>query len=108
MTGKELQAAVIDLAHLHGFRVCHFQSALITGRDGKPRWRTPFSADGKGWPDLFMVRRERAIAVEIKGDGDSLKDEQRQWLFDLETAGVEAFVFTPASWREGFVDTVLK
>ncbi len=107
MRGKELQKAVTDLMTLHQWRWTHFQSVLATGRDGQARWRTPLSGS-KGFPDIFAVRGERALAVEIKGDGDNLKDEQRQWLFDLETAGVEAFVFTPASWREGFVDSVLK
>ena len=108
MSGKTLQKAIIDLAHHHGWVVAHFASVLATGRDQKPVWRTPVQADGKGFPDLFAVRGGEAIAVEVKGDGDRLRDEQTEWLRRLETAGISTFVWTPRSWRDGDVENVLK
>jgi len=105
--GRELQKAVIDLAHLHGFKVAHFQSVLATRKDGTASWRTPVAADGKGFPDLFCVKGKRAVAVEIKGDGDTVKPEQLEWHQALSRAGVEVYVWTSKSWREGAVDQIL-
>jgi hypothetical protein len=108
MSGKELQRAIIDLANLHRWVCAHFASVLVTRKDGSASWRTPVVAQGKGFPDIFAVRGPDAIAVEVKGDGDRLRDEQTEWLQRLETAGISTFVWTPRSWREGVVEHVLK
>lgn len=108
MTGKVLQKAILEEMKLRRWTACHFASVLATGRDGKPRWRTPFEADGKGWPDIFAVRAHRAIAIEVKGHGDSLKPEQEQWLDALRQAGIETHVWTPSSLRSGVVENVLR
>lgn len=107
MRGKELQAAIIDLAHTYGWKVAHFQSVLATRKDGSASWRTPVAADGKGFPDLFLVRKRRAIAIEVKGDGDSLREEQQEWLSALVGAGVEAYVATAKDWRDGRLEALL-
>ncbi len=107
MTGKELQKAVIDLAHFKGWRVAHFQSVLATGHDGVPRWRTPVTADGKGFPDLFLVNPEFAAAIEVKGDGDRLRPEQEEWLAALTAAGIPCLVATSQCWKQGTVDAFL-
>jgi hypothetical protein len=108
MSGKALQKAILEEMAFQGWRACHFQSVLATGRDGKPRWRTPFEADGKGWPDIFAVRRTRAIAVEVKGDGDKIRPEQEEWLASLAEAGIETYLWTPKSLRSGGVNEVLR
>ena len=51
---KTFQRQVIDLLHLFGYRVAHFMPAM----NAKGQWRTPVSADGKGFPDLVAVRPE--------------------------------------------------
>lgn len=107
LRGKELQKAIIDLAHTHQWRVAHFQSVLATRKDGSASWRTPVVADGAGWPDLFLVRKRRALALEVKGDGDSLRDEQQEWLAALVGAGIEAYVVTAKDWRDGRLDALL-
>lgn len=101
IAGKALQKAIIDLAHRQGFLVAHF-TAVKT----EFGWRVPVAADGKGWPDLVLVR-DRLIAAEIKGDGDSLSAEQKRWQAALGLAGVETYVWTPRSWLEGDVERVL-
>lgn len=108
MSGKVLQKAVIDLAHLHGWKVAHFQSVLATRKNGSASWRTPVAADGKGFPDLFMVRENRAIAVEIKGDGDALRGDQKEWLLALDAANIHTCVWTPRDWRDGIVEAQLR
>jgi hypothetical protein len=107
LTGRDLQKAIIEIANFRSWRCCHFQSVLATGRDGKARWRTPFSAQGKGWPDIFAVRDERAVAIEVKGDGDQMRPEQLEWLAALSAAGIETFVWTPKELRSGEIDRVL-
>jgi hypothetical protein len=64
------------------------------------------AADGKGFPDLLLVR-DRVVALEVKGDGDSLKPEQELWGKAFEAAGVDWLVVTPKLWRDGTVDRVL-
>jgi len=102
LNGKELQKAIISLARLKGWTVCHFP----TVQDFKGTWRTPIAADGRGHPDL-MLYRERPVAIEVKGDGDRLRPDQATWLEVLAVAGVEVHVIRPQEWRDGTVDRIL-
>lgn len=106
MTAQEigerlLQDAVIDCARTLGWRVAHFRPALT-----KHGWRTPVQADGKGYPDLTLVR-ERIIFAELKRQGEKPSVEQQQWLDALRAAGCEVYLWTPADWLEGAVERVL-
>lgn len=87
---KDWQRQVIDLARLLKWRVAHFRPAMT-----KHGWATPVAADGKGFPDLCLVR-ERLIFAELKRDGGKLADDQRIWLAALEHAGIEVHVWRPA------------
>ncbi len=51
MTHAELQAAVIDCAHMFKWRVAHFRPAQNSRGD----WFTPVAADAKGFLDLTML-----------------------------------------------------
>lgn len=106
LRGKPLQQAIIKLARQLGWRVGHFPP-ISTTRGGKTWWLTPVAADGKGWPDLMLVR-DRLVVIEVKGDGDRLRPEQEQWLIAFRLAGVEAHVITPTHWLAGDVDTILR
>ena len=101
LTGRELQHAVIDLARRTGWRVAH-TPPIPTERG----WRTAVAADGKGFPDLLLVR-DRIIVAEIKGT-DRLSPEQQEWLSAFRMAGVPAYVWTPKEWDSGEVERVLK
>ena len=74
MRESEFQDQVIELAHMHGWRVAHFRPAQTA-----KGWRTPVSADGKGFPDLVMARRGYKIFAELKVNA-KLSDDQRLWL----------------------------
>lgn len=87
---KDWQRQVIDLARMLHWRVAHFRPAMT-----KHGWVTPVAADGKGWPDLLLVR-DRVIAAELKADAGALSDDQRLWLAALERAGIEVHVWRPA------------
>jgi hypothetical protein len=91
---------VISYAHLRGWRVAHFRPAMTAHG-----WRTPVQADGKGWPDLVLVRPPRMVASELKRDvkteaarARQLTPDQARWLADLAGAGVETFCWRPADW----------
>lgn len=102
LAGRPLQKGIIDLARRLGWRVAHTPPVLT-----KFGWRTPVAADGKGFPDLLLVR-ERALVAEIKGDGDRLTKEQSTWLSAFRIAGIEAHVWTPEGWIDGSIEETLR
>lgn len=101
LTGRELQRAVIDLARRLGWRVAH-TPPIPTERG----WRTAVAADGKGFPDLLLVR-DRVIVAEIKS-ADRLSREQKEWLSAFRMAGIAAHVWTPDEWASGEIERILR
>ncbi|MEN6521910.1 MAG: VRR-NUC domain-containing protein [Armatimonadota bacterium] len=89
------QQQVIDLAHYLGWIVAHFKPAL--SQSG--RWMTPVQADGKGFPDLVIVR-ERVIYAELKSDKKKPTDDQQKWINALRLSGEEVYVWRPRDWDE--------
>jgi hypothetical protein len=104
MTEAELQDNIVTLAHLFGWKAAHFRPARTS-----QGWRTPVGYDGKGWPDLVLVR-ERVVYVEVKGSSASarLTPEQIAWREWLSDAGAEWHLWTPADWTESTVEAVLR
>lgn len=103
MSEAELQSAIIGLAQLLGWRVAHFRAANTA-----QGWMTPVAADGKGFPDLCMVRGERLLFVELKTEKGRLTLEQDEWIAALQDSrrcGVA--VFRPSDWLNGTVSDVL-
>lgn len=103
LKGRDLQRGIIDLAHRLGWMVAHFPP--VPGY-GERAWRTPVAADGKGFPDLLLVR-DRLIVAEIKGT-DRLSPHQRRWLDAFRLAGTPAYVWTPKEWASGEVERILR
>lgn len=113
MTEKELMQSVIDMAQFRGWKVAHFRPAP-TGRvdqNGKPIWVTPVQADGRGFPDLLMIRGPQALAVETKVQSPSkgkITPEQQIWLDGLShVLGITSFVWRPSDWLDGTIQKVL-
>lgn len=106
MSEKELMQGVIDTARIFGWRVAHFRSVPVK-RGPRVVWETPVQADGKGFPDVVLVR-ERVLYVECKVGRNVLSDEQAAWLEALRAAGQEAVVWTDADWHAGIVEAALK
>ena len=94
MTEADFQKQVIDIAHAFRWRVAHFRKA----RTNKG-WRTPVGADGKGFPDLVLVR-DRVIFAELKQDGRYPNDDQRDWLAALNAANAETYVWRPKDFDQ--------
>ena len=104
---REFQKQVIELAHLFGWKVCEFRKARLKKR-GQDTYRTPFGADGMGFPDLVLARELDdgnfvCIMAELKSKKGKLSDWQKEWLKALiKVEGI--FVFL---WRPGDFDDIL-
>ena len=103
MTEEQLQRAVIELAWVMGWRVAHFRPAL-TSRG----WRTAVEADGRGFPDLVMVRRQRVIFAELKSDTGRLTPDQAAWVAALIDGGHECYQWRPRHWSSGAIEQTLR
>ena len=101
VSGSDLQDAIMELAHVLGWRVAHFRPARTQGG-----WRTPVAGDGKGFPDLVLVR-ERVVYAEIKREREALRPEQELWRDWLAAAGQEYYVWRPQDWFGGRIERVL-
>ncbi len=77
-----------------GWRTCHFRPAW-TGRG----WRTPVQGDGKGFPDLVLVKN-RVLMVELKAGKGKATPDQVDWLDALQFAGIETHVWRPADFDD--------
>lgn len=94
-TGSQLQQQIMDLAKLRGWRVAHFRPALTT-----KGWRTPVSGDGRGFPDLVLLRPPRIVVFECKSQYETVSTEQTEWIDDfMHCNGVMAGVVRPKDWH---------
>lgn len=94
-TEREFTAQVIELAHMYGWLVAHFRPARMA--DGS--WRTPLQGDGKGFPDLVLVKPGRLIFAELKTDDGVVEPMQKRWLDTLRTTEVDVHVWRPHQLR---------
>jgi hypothetical protein len=83
---------VLQLAKLLGWRSAHFRPGMMANG----RWITAVSGDGKGFPDLVLVRGKRLLFVELKTDTGEMSDEQVSWMGSLFIAGAEVQMWTPS------------
>lgn len=89
------QKQVIALAHYHGWTVAHFATAPTQAG----HWATPVKADGKGFPDLVLVR-ERVIYAELKTETGQVRPQQKVWAKTLVRAGQEVYLWRPRDLDE--------
>ena len=101
MREDDLQAWVIDVAHLRRWTVAHFRPAQNKRGDG----RLPVAADGKGFPDLVLVR-ERVVFAELKSQRGNRSAEQVVWGDNLLAAGAEYHVWRPSDMDD--IEKVLR
>jgi hypothetical protein len=104
ISGKQIQDGIAALAQAKGWMVCHFSPGRVGPKD---KWITNYAYQSKGWPDLFMVRAGRLVAIEVKGDGDSVSAAQLAWLNALRDAGVQTALVGPKEWASGAVERLL-
>jgi len=96
ITENELQNNILDLAKIFHWRRAHFRPAMT-----KHGWRTPVQADGKGFPDLVLLKPPRLILAEVKRQDTKPNEHQLEWLHDFaEVPGVEVYTWKPLDWDE--------
>jgi len=96
LTEKVLQDNILEVAKLFRWRRAHFRPART-----KHGWRTPVQADGKGFPDLILVKPPRLIIAEVKRQDTYPNEYQREWLEDFAGLGcVEVYTWKPQDWDD--------
>lgn len=89
MNEEQWLATVTDLAHAYGWYDYHVDRSAkrVVRRSGLMIWATNVSRQGKGFPDLVLVRERdaRLIFAELKADDGRATPEQKTWLSRLET-----------------------
>lgn len=98
LTEAQFQQRIVDRAKARGWLVQHSRPAPT--RSGG--WATPIQGH-KGFPDLVIVRDGMVIFAELKQDGRYPNADQRRWLAELGTDGVNKKV---AVWRPKDWDTI--
>ena len=98
LSEAEFQLQVIEYAQSLGWAAAHFRRVRVQRANGEVYWETPVAADGKGWPDLLLVR-ERIIYAELKSETGTLRPEQKVWNVRLEAAGAEYYLWRPRDWK---------
>lgn len=91
MRERVFQGQVLQLAALLGWRTFHARPAQNKRGD----WRTPVAGDGKGYPDLTLVRGARIIFAELKTNRGALTQEQKDWLRALRRTSAEVYLWRP-------------
>jgi len=102
LTEGAFQKVVIELAQRFDWKVMH----PLPGVSPKGRWSTATQGNGRGFPDLTLVR-ERIMFVELKADGRYLSVWQKMWRDSLLAAGGEWHCWKPAQWFDGTVERIL-
>ena len=100
VTEAGFQKTVLEFAKMHGWRTAHFRPARVIGKNGKTEWRTAVSGDGKGFPDLILVRAARIVFAELKVPPNKPSDEQEDWLRTLRMTLVEVYLWHPSDWDQ--------
>lgn len=109
MSEDELLKAVLEMAELFGWRACHFRPGL----NKRGQWQTAMSGKhAAGFPDLVLVR-DRVLFVELKSAIGKPSAYQYAWLEALnhvaeETAYLDSFVWRPADWKSGQIESQLR
>lgn len=99
ITEAEFQDQVIRFAQVNQWLVGHFRTVQIQRADGSVYFQTPVQADGAGFPDLVLLRRDRLVIAELKVTS-TLSPEQVRWTGAFEAAGVETYVWKPIHWKD--------
>ena len=101
---KETEQAFLDWilheAKKAGWKRAHFRAART-----KKGWVTPVSADGKGFPDVLLLKDKRLVVVEAKSESGKLSPSQYDWLEKFGRAKAEVFCWTPSD-RETILEVL--
>ncbi|MHB8491182.1 MAG: VRR-NUC domain-containing protein [Solirubrobacteraceae bacterium] len=91
---KKFQVEVVKLARALGYT--HIYHSYFSDRSEA------------GFPDLVLLRPGRVIFAELKATKGKVSDRQQDWYRALIDAGAEAYIWRPADWLSGEIDSVLR
>lgn len=95
MRESEWQDQIVAFARERGWFVAHFHAS----QSARGRHVTAAKYDGRGYPDLTLVR-ERVVWVECKSDRGEVSERQQSWLDRIGGAGGEVYVWWPKDESE--------
>ncbi len=96
LSERDFERQVLELARLTGWRTAHFRPTKTS-----KGWRTPVSGDGKGFPDLVLVRPPEIVFAELKAASGRVSSEQEAWLEALSRCeGIETRLWRPSDFEE--------
>lgn len=96
MTEAQFQRQVTDTATRLGWQWLHVRPV----GDSQGRWRTPtFGPLGKGWPDLVLLKGDRLLFAELKGQKGLLSEAQKEVIEHLQDAGLLVYVWRPSDFN---------
>lgn len=98
-TESGFQATVVQYARLRGWRVVHVPKTTLHRR-GEKVHMTAVAYDGKGFPDLVLVRDDRLVFAELKSATGRTSVEQEAWLAALRLTTAEVYLWKPSDWDE--------
>ena len=104
MSEDDLLKGVLQMARLFKWLSYHARPAML--KNGS--WRTAVSGDGKGFPDVVLLRDNRCLAWELKASKGKATPEQTNWLQAFKRAGWEARIIRPEDWHSGTIERLLK
>lgn len=91
----DFSVAVREFAESNGWLVEYRYRSATKLANGQWRGTGP-----KGFPDMFMARGERAVAIELKAESGRTTPEQRKWLSVLAETPVEQYLWKPRDAAE--------
>ena len=97
----EFQTAVVELAELCGWLLCHFHDSRreVKRRDGTRLFIG--DAATSGFPDLVLVRPPEVLFVELKSEKGRMTVTQKKWRDALSRCpGVRYYLWRPSDWGE--------
>jgi hypothetical protein len=105
MPEDAFQDLVVAMAKAYQWHCAHFRKVRVQRANGSTYWQTPVAADGKGWPDLVMVK-DRVLYVELKRENGKLEPAQEDWRDWIVFAGGTHHVWKPSMMNE--IERVLR
>ncbi len=97
MSESVLLAHILKFARLTGWMSAHFRPGLTQ----RGKWITAVQGDGKGFPDLVLVhkQKQRCIVAELKVEKGKLTQEQKDWLdYFRAVPGIETYLWRPSDY----------
>ncbi len=83
---------------------------MITDRAEALGWLVYHTYDSRrsraGFPDLFLCRGERAVAIEVKSQRGRVSAAQQDWLAALGKTRIETYLIRPSDWA--LIEEVLR